>query len=96
MKIRNGFVSNSSSSSFIVLLKNKLKTKDEINEHNEKMLNEYGPVLSEKILKCISNKMILSMIDVEYGSESSIKSAIAQTVMSLGYQKTDFEFIELW
>ena len=51
MKIRNGFVSNSSSSSFIVLLKNKLKTKDEINEHNEKMLNEYGPVLSEKILK---------------------------------------------
>lgn len=91
MKIRQGFISNSSSSSFIVCLK-KGYTKEQIKENNLKKLKKYGFVKEEfdNILKKFKNEYILVYDSVEYGSEESSKNICKTLLTELGYNNSDF------
>lgn len=101
MKIRLGFVSNSSSSSFIVLCKSKFSTKEELRNNNIKMIcdsrgfdinDEDEKEYVEKLLKEYGDKQILvySSIDSE-DTESSVHRMVQKLLNNLGFKSDEFE-----
>jgi hypothetical protein len=100
MKIRQGFVSNSSSSSFIVSVKlnEGEMTKEELLSHNMKKYNSYYEDDSEwvtKKMKAQKNKIIY-VGSAEYGSEESVEDAVTGVLEGLGIdsKKIVFKFEE--
>jgi hypothetical protein len=93
MKIRTGFVSNSSSSSFIVLLKNPPLTKEQIFKHNIKMLEDQDKEYAESILETANGRMILSLNSIENGGEEDAQNIVTEVLVSLGYKKSNLKFI---
>ena len=93
MKIRTGFVSNSSSSSFIVLLKNFALTKEQILAHNKKILKNEDEEYAESILERVGNRMILSVNSIENDAEVETQNIVTEVLVNLGYKKSDLKFI---
>jgi hypothetical protein len=106
MKIRQGFVSNSSSSSFIVSIKldEGEMTKEELFAHNMKQYEIcYGAPCDdeerewrEKEVKKFKNRKIIYYGSVEYGSEESVEAVVKGVLKGLGIdsKKIKMEFDE--
>lgn len=97
MKIRKGFVSNSSSSSFIVTVKDEKYTKEQIENHNKKILcDNYGPIDEDKEyidqqVKKYKNQYILYIGSVEYGAEESVEKVTLELLKHMGYKKNQIK-----
>ncbi len=89
MKTRHGFVSNSSSSSFIIYRKGDY-SRDEIMANNKKVFEGYD---DDELLESHSDIFIITEVSVEYGSEKSVNNLIAQLKAS-GDLSKDIEIRE--
>jgi hypothetical protein len=104
MKIRQGFVSNSSSSSFIVSVKlNKGEmTKEELLLHNLAIYeSSFGKPYDDEEVEWRKKKMknsdkVIYIGSVEYGAEESVKEAVTGVLQGLGIDsnKIKMEFDE--
>jgi hypothetical protein len=102
MKIRTGFVSNSSSSSFVVLYKDETITKEQIEEHNTKMLKENicfylhsdeEDVVIKEIVKSLNDHKILSLYDLDQHDQGQTQEIIIETMKNLGFKTENLKFI---
>lgn len=75
MKVRQGFVSNSSSSSFIILRKNDKLTEEEIKENNIKKIQKYDDDYGYDDIKEYQDE-ILFVASVEYGAEEDVEDIV--------------------
>lgn len=75
MKVRQGFVSNSSSSSFIILRKNDKLTEEEIKENNIKKIQKYDGDYGYDDIKEYQDE-ILFVASVEYGAEEDVEDIV--------------------
>jgi hypothetical protein len=92
MKIRNGFVSNSSSSSFVILCKDNTLSYDDLFERNMEVLSEsydlndkeeknYCEKRAAELSK--KSKYILLKEHIEYGSGESTEIVIRKLIKNL-------------
>ena len=92
MKTRIGFVSNSSSSSFIVAVKSK-ESQEALTKHNNKILKDnYGNI--EDYDNCYPyvaepSQKILTISSVEQGTEEGIETLIFDLLKSVGFSAKD-------
>lgn len=68
MKTRNGFVSNSSSSSFVVMRKDYLDNTTYLSKEDEKKLRKFG---FKKVSCCYADQVEFNLFDQEMGNEVS-------------------------
>jgi len=99
VKRRNGFVSNSSSSSFIVLKKDKNMSFDEMKAKSIEVLTshcdyrddgEYERGEAERYAK--DNRRILLIENVEWGGEEAINKIVPKLLEKLGVNTEDISF----
>ena len=96
MKIRTGFVSNSSSSSFIIWRKN--DNADEVNKNNYKVLKAYGydDEDIQSLLEDYKGKEIILADKVEHGAEDDCERIFIEMINKLVPNETiHFEWEEL-
>jgi len=100
MKNRQGFVSNSSSSSFIVLMKGEALS---IEELRAKSNQEYSERIGEEIVEgdyhdkksqsyAEEGKYVLMISSVEWGGEESVKHIIPTLLKKLGHSTENISF----
>jgi len=82
MKTRQGFVSNSSSSSFIILKKDESLSVEELKERSRKTYSREGEKEIEKWAGC--GQYVLFSERVEYGAEESIDELIPKLLDAFG------------
>jgi len=103
MKVRQGFVSNSSSSSFIVLVKDETMSAEERREKNIAIYREeYGEDFDEVAEDGYINKWlagyekehqyILLKQSVEYGGEDSVTAIVTALLDKLGVATENITF----
>ena len=100
MKIRNGFVSNSSSSSFIVLRKDPSLSFDELKNRSVKVINDYCDydeedqkyVNEEAETYAKDGKYILLKERVEYGGEEAVDKVVSKLLEALGINRENISF----
>ena len=105
MKIRNGFVSNSSSSSFILHIKDEKLTQEERkNKTFEAYIKAYGEDtvkemeddnrwLSKEIEKLEENKKYIALIQrIEWGGEEAINKILPVILETLGIDKNKIDY----
>lgn len=97
MKIRNGFVSNSSSSSFVVYQKRVDLTKESRNKLNIKMLTDSCGFDEEGLkyaLKHIPNNMVMIMASsIEHGNEDQIEIIAEKLINVISSNPKDFKVV---
>jgi len=99
MKIRNGFVSNSSSSSFLILLKDSSKTQEElINKSMEVFIEcyrssfksdpEYQDFYQKKAEACAKEEQYVFVSErIEHGAEESVEILVKSMLDKLGIKE---------
>lgn len=93
MKVRNGFVSNSSSSSFIVGIKTKSIDAKKTYEANKKVMIKYnGKDWFKEMIEdgndlIPTNYKIISMSSIEYGAEDYVKDLVDDLLSGFGIDK---------
>jgi len=103
MKIRTGFVSNSSSSSFIVSIDNFAQDDPKLlKEYNKKKYLEYNEYYEEddeydrnslnELLDKYKDKRIITIQSIEYGAEEDVERIVKEIVQSLVDPKTKVYF----
>ena len=99
MKIRMGFVSNSSSSSFVIYRKNTNKTEEEIFEYNKnKFITYYDEDYINEMLEDDPDyipryKELLLASSLEYGDEQTVETIVYELLNALNLNIEDFEII---
>jgi hypothetical protein len=90
MKLRTGFVSNSSSSSFIVYRKCTDLTKEQKDEINKKRLHLYDEDSYPSIMGKHQDELVVLVSSIENGSEEDVAPIVEKLVENLGFNKDDF------
>lgn len=92
MKIRTGFVSNSSSSSFL-LIEGKLENIANLENNKKLILKNYGEEYwNENFPSEFIKRKILGLLSIDYGGEESVQDAIN---LINAAANTNFELIDL-